>query len=110
MKGRKYIVEAGASYPRLYMTVGQLADYEGRARTTIYEIIEEIEEQVRAGRYPKISVADDPKAVSIYVWMDYKIHRAELKSGMAKKHIASFNPAEIAYLCPLVREIVVMEE
>ena len=50
---RKTYVETGKSLPRIYMTAKQLSEYEGMTPSHYRAVFQEIEEQIRAGRYPR---------------------------------------------------------
>ena len=106
---RKTFMETGKSLPRLFMSAEQLSEYEGKSSTHYRHSIHESEEQVRLGRYPKTSVGNGkPMDVNYLVYRDYITNRNRLKSRTLKKTVEPFNPAEIAAMCPIVREVIVM--
>lgn len=108
---RKTYVETGKSYPRLFMTAKQLSEYEGHKENYYRTIFREIDDQIKDGRYSATSMGDgDPRSVNYYVYRDYITNRRKLKDKNLKKHVKPFNPAEIAAICPLVREVVVVSE
>ena len=108
---RKTYVEVGKSVPRLFMTANQLAEYEGMTSGHYRQVFQEIEEQIQNGRYSNAALTDEkPKSVSYYVYRDYIANRKKLKNKTLKKYVKPFNPAEIATLCPIVREVIVMGE
>lgn len=108
---RKTYVETGKSFPRLFMTAEQLADYEGMTGSHYRRVFNEIQEQIEAGRYPKTALSDSmPRSVNYYVYRDYLANRRRLHDRNLKKLVKPFNPAEIAALCPLVREVVVVTD
>ena len=108
---RKIYVETGKSYPRLFMTAKQLSEYEGHKENYYRTIFREIDDQIKDGRYSETAMGDgDPRSVNYYVYRDYITNRRKLKDRNLKKHVKSFNPAEIAAICPLVREVVVVSE
>lgn len=108
---RKTYVETGKSYPRLFMTAKQLSEYEGHKENYYRTIFREIDDQIKDGRYSATSMGDgDPRSVNYYVYRDYITNRRKLKDKNLKKHVKPFNPAEIAVICPLVREVVVVSE
>ena len=49
-----------------------------------------------------------PQSVNYYVYRDYMANRLKLKNRNLRKTVKPFNPAEIAAICPMVREVVVM--
>lgn len=108
---RKTFVENGKSFPKLYMSAQQLSDYEGKTSTHYRRIIHEIEEQIKLGRYPETAVGNGkPIDVNYYVYRDYMTNRSKLKHRTLKKTVEPFNPAEIAQICPLVKDVIVMGE
>lgn len=108
---RKTYLEAGKSVPRLFMTARQLSEYEGMTTTHYRHIFAEIEKLVSEGRYPKASITDNkPQSVNYYVYRDYMANRKKLGDKNLKKYVDPFNPVEIASICPMVREVIVMGE
>lgn len=108
---RKTYVETGKSFPKLYMSAQQLSEYEGKTAAHYRTVIHEIEEQVKLGRYPQTAIGNGkPVDVNYFVYRDYVTNRSRLKNKNLKKFVEPFNPMEIAKLCPLVREVVVMGE
>lgn len=108
---RKTYVETGKSYPKLFMTAQQLSEYEGMTPARYRQIFREISTWVDDGRYPKAAMSDSkPYSVNYYVYRDYMANRAKLRNRNLKKTVGPFNPAEIAAICPMVREVVVMGE
>lgn len=108
---RKVYVETGKSFPRLFMTAEQLSEYEGMTGAHYRQIFSEIEAQIGNGRYPKSSLSDGkPRSVNYYVYRDYLANRKRLRDRNLRKTVDPFSPAEIAQICPLVREVVVMGE
>ncbi len=108
---RKTYVETGKSFPRLFMTAEQLSAYEGMTGAHYRKVFNEIQEQIEAGRYPKTALSDSmPRSVNYYVYRDYLANRRRLHDRSLKKLVKPFNPAEIAALCPLVREVVVVAD
>ena len=106
---RKVYVETGKSFPRLFMTAEQLSEYEGMTGAHYRQIFNEIETQIGNGRYPKSSLSDGkPRSVNYYVYRDYLANRKSLRDRNLRKTVDPFRPAEIAQICPLVREVVVM--
>lgn len=106
---RKVYVETGKSFPRLFMTAEQLAEYEGMTGSHYRQIFNEIKDQIGNGRYPKSSLSDGkPRSVNYYVYRDYVANRKRLRDRNLRKTVEPFNSAEIAQICPLVREVVVM--
>lgn len=108
---RKTYVETGKSFPKLFMTAKQLSEYEGHKENYYRTIFREIDDQIKDGRYSATSMGDgDPRSVNYYVYRDYITNRRKLKDKNLRKHVKPFNPAEIAVICPLVREVVVVSE
>ena len=106
---RKTYVETGKSYPKLFMTAQQLSEYEGMTPARYRQIFREISVLIDAGRYPKTAISDSkPYSVNYYVYRDYMANRAKLRNRNLRKTVKPFNPAEIAAICPMVREVVVM--
>lgn len=104
------VIENGKSFPKLYMTAKQLSDYEGKSPATYREIIHEIEEQVKLGRYPETAIGNGkPMDVNYYVYRDYMTNRSKLLDRNMKKYVKPFNPSEIAMICPLVKEVIACE-
>ncbi len=107
---RRTYVETGKSFPRLFMTAEQLSEYEGMSGSHYRKIFNEIDEWIGEGRYPRASLTDGkPRSVNYYVYRDYLTNRRMLKDRNLRKTVKPFNPAEIAIMCPLVREVVIME-
>lgn len=93
------------------MTAKQLSEYEGMTASHYRSIFQEIEEQIRGGRYTKTAMSDTrPQSVNYYVYRDYLSNRRRLKNRNLKKTVSPFNPAEIAQICPIIREVIVMGE
>lgn len=106
---RKTFVDTGRSLPRLFMSAEQLSEYEGMTPAYYRKVIHEIEEQIRLGRYPKTAVGNGrPMDVNYFVYRDYVTNRNRLKSRTLKKTVGPFNPAEIAALCPIAREVIIV--
>lgn len=106
---RKTYIETGRSFPKLFMTAKQLSEYEGLTPSHYRNIFREIEDQIEAGRYPKVAIGEsDPRSVNYYVYRDYMANRRRLRDRNLKKTVKPFDPAEIAKICPLVREVVIM--
>lgn len=108
---RQTYVETGKSFPKLFMTAKQLSEYEGHKENYYRIIFREIDSQIKDGRYSETAMGDgDPRSVNYYVYRDYITNRRKLKDKNLRKHVKPFNPAEIAVICPLVREVVVVSE
>lgn len=108
---RQTYIESGKSFPKLFMTAVQLAEYEGMSESHYRQIFSEIRQQVKDGRYPDGSVSDTkPASVNYYVYRDYLTNRRKLKNRNLKKTVNPFNPADVARICPLVREVVIVSE
>lgn len=106
---RKTYIETGRSFPKLFMTAKQLSEYEGLTPSHYRNIFREIEDQIKAGRYPEVAIGEsDPRSVNYYVYRDYMANRRRLRDRNLKKTVKPFDPAEIAKICPLVREVVIM--
>ena len=105
---RKTYVETGKGFTKLYMTANQLSEYEGMSGSYYRGIFREIENQIEEGRYPKTAIGGDPRSVNYYVYRDYVTNRRALRDRNLNKTVKPFDPGEVARLCPLVREVVVM--
>ena len=104
-------VETGKSIPRLFMTAKQLSEYEGLTEGYYRKIFSEVSEQIVSGRYPEAALTDSaPRSINYYVYRDYMTNRKRLKDRTLKKYVPDFNPGEIARICPMLREVIVMEE
>lgn len=109
MKGVTF-VDVGKSIPKLFMTAKQLSEYEGMTVGHYYHIFGEMKEEISSGRYPKTAMGGNPISVSYYAYRDYITNRKALRDRNARKRVKPFDPAEVARLCPIVREVVVMGE
>lgn len=108
---RSYYIETGKSVPKLYMTARQLAEYEGKTPGHYRAIINEIADQINLGRYSPVALGEsEPRSVNYYVYRDYMAYRKRLKDRNMRKYVKPFNPAEIAAICPIVKEVIVMGE
>lgn len=108
---RQTYIETGKSIPRLFMTAKQLSEYEGLTEGYYRKIFSEVSEQIVSGRYPEAALTDSaPRSINYYVYRDYMTNRKRLKDRTLKKYVPDFNPGEIARICPMLREVIVMEE
>ena len=108
---RQTYVETGKSIPRLFMTAKQLSEYEGLTEGYYRKIFSEVSEQIVSGRYPEAALTDSaPRSISYYVYRDYMTNRKRLKDRALKKYVRPFNPAEVAAICPIIKEVIVMGE
>lgn len=107
---RKIFIDTGNSIPKLYMTPKQLCKFEGRSESFFRKIFTELSDQIRLGRYPQTAMGSDPKSVNYYVYRDYMTNRKMLLDRNLKKVVKPFNPAEVAAICPIVREVVIIAE
>lgn len=107
---RKIFIDTGNSIPKLYMTPKQLCKFEGRSESFFRKIFTELSDQIRLGRYPQTAMGSDPKSVNYYVYRDYMTNRKMLLDRNLKKVVKPFNPAEVAAICPIVREVVTIAE
>lgn len=105
----KTFVEYG-SLPRLYMTAVQLAEYEGKSATRCREIIHEIEKEVQRGRYPATAVGTAPLQVNYFVYRDYATYKSRLANKTLRKNVPPFDAGEIARICPVIKQVIVMNE
>ena len=104
-------MDTGQSVPRLFMTAQQLSEYEGMTPARYRQIFREISTWINDGRYPETSMSDSkPQSINYYVYRDYMANRSKLRNRNLRKTVKPFNPAEIAAICPMVREVVVMGE
>lgn len=104
---RKIFIDTGNSVPKLYMTPKQLCEFEGRTDSFFRKIFAEISEQISLGRYPQAAMSSSPQSVNYYVYRDYMTNRKMLLDRNLKKVVKPFNPAEVAAICPIVREVVI---
>ena len=90
------LIETTKHYP--YISRGELKQQIGKSLGTVDNRIKEIEEQVKAGRYPKCSVNRDGGIVLIncLVWTDYLTNRQMLLDSNARKYAEDYRPKEIA--------------
>lgn len=107
---RKIYADTGASIPKLYMTPKQLCEFEGRSETFFRKIFAELSEQISLGRYPQAAMSSSPQSVNYYAYRDYMTNRKKLLDRNLKKVVKPFNPAEVAAICPIVREVVIIAE
>lgn len=108
---RRTYMDTGQSIPRLFMTAQQLSKYEGMTPARYQQIFREISAWIDNGRYPETAMSDSkPHSVNYYVYRDYMANRSKLRNRNLRKTVKPFNPAEIAAICPMVREVVVMGE
>lgn len=107
---RKIYADTGASIPKLYMTPKQLCEFEGRSETFFRKIFAELSNQIKLGRYPQTAMGSSPQSVNYYVYRDYMTNRKMLLDRNLKKVVKPFNPAEVAAICPIVREVVIIAE
>lgn len=105
---RKTYIETGKSFPRIFMTAKQLSEYEGMTLSHYYHIFGEIKQEISDGRYPKTVMGGNPMSVNFYAYRDYITNRRELRDKKLRKRVKPFDPAEVARLCPIVREVIVM--
>lgn len=106
---RQTYMDTGQSVPRLFMTAQQLSEYEGMTPARYRQIFREISTWINDGRYPETSMSDSkPQSINYYVYRDYMANRSKLRNRNLRKTVKPFNPAEIAAICPMVREVVVM--
>ena len=107
---RTYI-ETGKSIPKLFMTAKQLSEYEEMSESYYRKIFTEISEQIVSGRYPNSALSEDsPRSVNYYVYRDYMANRKRLKDRALRKYVEDFNPQEVARICPILKEIIVLQE
>lgn len=107
----KTIIETGKSIPKLFMTAKQLSEYEGLTEGYYRKIFSEVSEQIVSGRYPEAALTDSaPRSINYYVYRDYMTNRKRLKDRALRKYVEDFDPAEIARICPILKEIIVLQE
>lgn len=76
----------------IYQNRTALARTFGIARSTVYNIVDEIEEQMRAGRYNRYAILDNE--VNVAVFADYLKYRKALKGKNTRKYVPPFNLRE----------------
>ena len=107
----KTIIETGKSIPKLFMTAKQLSEYEGLTEGYYRKIFSEVSEQIVSGRYPEAALTDSaPRSINYYVYRDYTTNRKRLKDRALRKYVEDFDPAEIARICPILKEIIFLQE
>lgn len=105
---RTEFVDGGRSVPKLFMTAKQLSEYEGMTVGHYYHIFGEMAEEIKTGRYPDVVLGGSPVSVNYYAYRDYITNRKALRDRNMRKRVKPFDPAEVARLCPIVREVIVM--
>ena len=90
------LIETTKHYP--YISRGELKQQLGKSLGTIDNRIKEIEDQVKAGRYPEYSVIRDGGIVLVncLVWTDYLTNRQMLLDSNARKYVEGYQPRKIA--------------
>lgn len=107
----KTIIETGKSIPKLFMTAKQLSECEGLTEGYYRKIFSEVSEQIVSGRYPEAALTDSaPRSINYYVYRDYMTNRKRLKDRALRKYVEDFDPAEITRICPILKEIIVLQE
>lgn len=81
-----------------YKTKADLAEAYKICSRTVKSRIDEIEEEVKKGRYPKSAVLRDGPLLWInqLVWIDYLANRQKLLNKNARKFVEPYDPAAIA--------------
>lgn len=104
-------IETGKSIPRLFMTAKQLSEYEGLTEGYYRKIFSEVSEQIVSGRYPEAALTDSaPRSINYYVYRDYMANRKRLRDRALRKYVEDFNPQEVARICPILKEIIILQE
>lgn len=81
---------------RIGMTVTELSRCFGISRQTVYDRINEIEQEVAAKRYGPHSIMRDVGLVLInpLVFTDYMVYRSRLKNKNLRKTVPAYDPVK----------------
>ena len=80
-----------------YMRKADIAKEFGISMSTVKSRMDEIEEEVRAGRYDDYAIINDGGIILIntLVFLDYLKYRGLLKQKNARKHVPAFRPERL---------------
>lgn len=97
-----------------YMTMGKLAEEFKYCAPTIRKRVDEIEEEIRKGRYiPQAIIRGSDVRVNVYVFIDYMRYRDMLRDKNARKEVPPFTgetARRIADICGYFQHPVTMDE
>lgn len=94
------------------LTVKQLAELTGDSTKTIRNRIPGIRDQIKKGRYNEYALIEAKKGtrINFYAYYDYEKFREALENKNACKAVPPFDPERIAQICPVVQEVVFVDE
>lgn len=106
----KMYTESIRGYP--YMHKEQLAQEFGICKSTVYNRLNEIRQEMKNGRYNDYAVIDDGKLVlvNVLVFIDYLKYRKLLKDKNARKYVPEFQPEKLVQIIGWSNRIVVEDE
>lgn len=79
--------------------------------TTFQQIIKEIREEIRLGRYDECTLIDEkPIMVSPLVFIDYMSHRKMLRGKNTRKYVRPFDPHEVERNYTGISGVVMLKE
>lgn len=97
-----------------YMTMGKLAQEFKYSAPTIKKRVDEIQEEIRKGRYiPQAIMRGSDVRVNVYVFIDYMTWRGELQNKNTRKHVPPFTgetARSIADICGYFQHPVTMAD
>ena len=81
-----------------YVTKKQLCKELELSGNTVKDRINEIEDEIKKGRYDEYAVIRDGQllAVNYYVWIDYLTYRQRLREKNLRKFVPAFDPGKVA--------------
>ena len=81
-----------------YVTKKQLCKELELSGNTVKDRINEIEDEIKNGRYDEYAVIRDGQllAVNYYVWIDYLTYRQRLREKNLRKFVPNFEPKKVA--------------
>lgn len=95
-----------------YKTKAEIAEAYSICGRTVKARIDEIEAEVKKGRYSKYSILRDGPLlwINILVWIDYMANRQKLLNKNARKFVEPYDPAAIAHEIGWYADIYEQEE
>lgn len=101
--------ESIRGYP--YMHKDQLAKEFSISKGTVYNRTQEIEQEIKNGRYNDYAVIHDGKLVliNVLVFLDYLTYRKMLLNKNARKHVPNFQPEKLIGMIGWNNRLVVEE-
>ncbi len=73
----------------LYASKSEIAKQFKMSRTTVYRLLDGIEEEIRAGRYSRYAIADNK--INKAVFLDYMTHARRLQKKNLRKTVPQFD-------------------